>query len=106
FQSVDAAGAVQTTPAVNTPACNLALQDEVRDDAFLTRTAEQANGQTWGHLARYVVSVMTPVGGNDQCGLSAVDGQALMKRELTIQLLSRSETEGDRVRISLGKRIC
>lgn len=94
-----------TTPGVDTTACNLALQAEIRSQAFLTKTADQSGGQTAGHIARYNVRVLAPVRANDPCGLSTADKSAWMNRELTIELIARSD-KGDRVRIGLGKRTC
>lgn len=95
----------ETVPGVETTACNLALQAEIRSQAFLTKTVEQAAGQTAGYKATYQVRFQAPVGAKDACGLSAVDGRAWVNRELTIELISRSD-KGDRVRIGLGKRTC
>ena len=88
-----------------TTACNLALQAEIRSQAFLTKTEQQAAGETAGYIARYPVRILAPVRANDACGLSTGAGMAWMNRELTIELISRSD-KGDRVRIGLAKRTC
>lgn len=94
-----------TTAGVDTTACNLALQAEIRSQAFLTKTEQQAAGETAGYIARYPVRILAPVRANDACGLSTGAGMAWMNRELTIELISRSD-KGDRVRIGLAKRTC